>query len=162
MAAAGDSRDFFYSLSIYSRWDMLRRGVWLPHLFDVGVRTSLTLPTVLPRAYCTTVGGVEGCCKVGHTCTRLLDECAGEGQQRCPDENFCCGERAFKFSLPFPHNADGALTQTQAAGETCYRDADGSPRCSSSSSKLVSGGISVVPALFFLFLWSFFTCGVLL
>jgi len=68
--------------------------------------------------YCTTIGGVQGCCKLGHICNQITDQCTVTGQQRCPNDNFCC-----------------------PAGDTCYRDANNNPRCSSvalSSSSSVS------------------------
>ena len=60
---------------------------------DIGTIQFSILPH---RTYCTTIGGVQGCCKVGHICNQLANECTIEGQQRCPNENFCCGESTLK------------------------------------------------------------------
>lgn len=75
--------------------------------------------------YCTTVGGVQGCCKLGHICSQVTNACTVADQQRCSNDNFCC-----------------------PAGDTCYRDANNNPRCSSgtppASSTLGSGPSSIV------------------
>ena len=102
---------------------------------DVGMISSI-LSTVPHRTYCTIVGGVQGCCRLGHICNQVTNECTVAGQQRCPNENFCCGEHPLKS--PFLINADGALNQTQATGDTCSRDANNNPRCS-------SGGTPTLP-----------------
>ena len=87
------------------RWNVLWRRVRLPLPIGVCMMSSM-LPTAPHRAYCTTVGGVQGCCKLGHICNRILEECTIGGQQRCPNENFCCGEHALESQLPLSIDAD--------------------------------------------------------
>ena len=65
---------------------------------DLGTITSI-LSTALHRTYCTTIGGVQGCCMLGHICNQVTNQCTVAGQQKCPNENFCCGEHAFKSPL---------------------------------------------------------------
>lgn len=59
--------------------------------------TSLTMN----RTYCTTVGGVQGCCKLGHVCNLVTNQCTVADQQRCPNENFCCRKHPLDSHLPF-------------------------------------------------------------
>ena len=134
----------------FDRWNVLQCRVKLPLPIDVGMMSSI-LPTVLHRAYCTTVGGVQGCCKLGHVCNQILDQCTANGQKKCPNDNFCCGEHSPKPLPSFPSSP--MLTRpksTQAAGATCYRDVDNYPRCTSRGTSTMPSGISVTLALTFL------------
>lgn len=101
------------------RRNVLWGGVWFSH--PLIRHDLLNTSTVTHRTYCTTVGSVQGCCRVGHICNTLVNECTVQVQQRCPNENFCC-----------------------PAGDTCYRDANNSPRCSSNNLS-ASSNISILP-----------------
>ena len=81
-------------------------GYDIPLMDDTGMMSSM-FPTVSNRTYCTTVGGVQGCCKLNHICNQLSNECTVAGQVRCPNENYCCGMHAFLLSI----DSDGVSDQ---------------------------------------------------
>ncbi|KAF9783293.1 hypothetical protein BJ322DRAFT_144354 [Thelephora terrestris] len=56
--------------------------------------------------YCTTVGGVQGCCLLGHICSQITSQCTVASQQRCPNDNFCCRKHTITSSLPPSHSND--------------------------------------------------------
>lgn len=65
------------------------------------------IPIVSNSTYCTAIGGVQGCCKIGHICSQIANQCTVVGQVRCPNDNFCCGKHALKSPLSFPSTLTG-------------------------------------------------------
>jgi len=127
-----------------SRLFQMERAV-APGTTSVSVDIGMIQSSILPhRTYCTVIGGVQGCCKVDHVCNQLANECTIEGQQRCPGENFCCGEHSLKSPLRL-HPSPLTSNQIQAAGDRCFRDADGHPKCSSTNISVPSSSSSIPP-----------------